>query len=94
VARKFRDRRVEPFAGGRFVKPFSAFERTLERRLRALDDATTLDDIRSVRGHHLKVLVGDREGQYSIRLNDQYRICFEWPDDSIGAIEVEVTDCH
>lgn len=94
MARKFRDWRVEQFAGGRFVKPFSGFGRTLERRLRALDDATTLDDIRSVREHHLKVLVGDCEGQYSIRINDQYRICFEWPDDSIGAIEVEVTDFH
>lgn len=94
MARRFRDRRVEKFAQRRFVKPFSAFERTLERRLRALDDATTLEDVRSVKGHHLEELIGNRQGQYSIRINDQYRICFEWPDDSTGAIEIEVADYH
>jgi proteic killer suppression protein len=66
----------------------------LERRLRALDDATTLEDVRSVKGHHLEALIGNRAGQYSIRINDQYRICFEWPDDRTGAIEIEVTDYH
>lgn len=57
-------------------------------------DATTLDDVRSVKGHHLEALVGDRAGQYSIKINDQYRVCFEWPDDSTGAIEIEVADYH
>jgi len=47
-----------------------------------------------VKGHHLEALVGDRAGQYSIKINDQYRICFEWPDDSTGAIEIEVADYH
>jgi proteic killer suppression protein len=91
---KFRDKRVERFAEGRFIKAFSSFERTLERRLRAIDDATTLQDIRSVKGHHLEALVGDRFGQYSIKINDQFRICFTWPDDKTGAQEIEVTDYH
>jgi proteic killer suppression protein len=91
---KYRDKRLARFADGQFVKAFSAFERTLERRLRSLNDATTLRDIGSVKGHHLEALSGNRAGQYSIRINDQYRVCFEWPDDRTGAIEIEVVDYH
>jgi proteic killer suppression protein len=59
-----------------------------------MDDATTLHDIRSVKGHRLEASVGDRFGQYSIRINDQYRICFKWAGDETGATESEVTDYH
>jgi proteic killer suppression protein len=91
---KYRDRRVERFADGQFVKAFSGFERALDRRLRAINDATALQDIRSVKGHRLEALVGDRFGQYSIRINDQFRICFKWAGDKTGAVEIEVTDYH
>jgi len=91
---EYRDRRLERFAEGEFIKAFSSFERTLDRRLRAIDDATTLQDIRSVKGHRLEALSGDRLGQYSIRVNDQFRLCFEWPDNQTGAIEIEVTEYH
>jgi proteic killer suppression protein len=67
---------VEKFDEGEFVGKFKAFDRTLERRLRALKDATTLEDIRSVPGHYLEPLQGNRAGQHSIKINAQYRICF------------------
>jgi proteic killer suppression protein len=94
VPAKYRDKRVERFVEGRFVKAFSGFERQLERRLRTLEAATTLDDLRSIPGHRLEALAGDRAGQYSIRINDQYRLCFLWPDDQQGAVEIEVADYH
>ena len=92
--RRYHDRRLERFAAGQFVKEFSGFARTLERRLHALDAATSLADIGSIPGHRLESLVGDRAGQFSIRINDQYRLCFEWPDDEIRSVRLEVVDYH
>ena len=60
-------------------------------RLDRLDAATSLEDL-AIPGHRLKRLAGDREGQYSIRINDQYRVCFEWKDGD--ATKVEVVDYH
>lgn len=65
-----------------------------ERRLNALEAATNLNDLRSSRGNRLEALRGDRAGEYSIRINDQYRICFLWPDDQIRAGEIEIVDYH
>jgi toxin HigB-1 len=53
---------------------------------------TTIDELAIPPGNHLEKLTGDREGQYSIRINDQYRICFEWSE--LGAKEVEIVDYH
>lgn len=91
--RRFRDKRVEKFIEGQRVAKFQAFERTLERRLRVLEVAKTLQDIGSVPGHHLEPLQGDRAGEHSIKINDQYRICFVWHE-TMGAMEIEVTDYH
>ena len=65
---------------------------TAFRRLDLIDSATRLDDLRSPPGNRLESLKGDRSGQYSIRINDQYRICFEW--DGIDARSVEIVDYH
>lgn len=62
------------------------------RKLSALDAATTLDDLRSPPGNQLEVLKGDRKGQHSIRVNDQYRLCFVWTAE--GPACVEFTDYH
>lgn len=62
------------------------------RKLAMLDVAATLDDLRVPPGNRLEKLSGDRRGQYSIRINDQYRICFEWRDGN--ALDVEITDYH
>ena len=90
----YRDRRTERFASGEFVKEFQAIERSADRKLRALQAATSLNDLRAIPGNRLEKLVGDRAGQYSIRINSQYRICFNWPDDETGAENIEITDYH
>lgn len=62
------------------------------RKLRLVDAARTLDDLRNPPGNMLKSLKGDRKGQMSIRINDQWRICFKWKDGD--ALEVEIVDYH
>jgi proteic killer suppression protein len=90
----YRDRKTERFAAGEFVREFYAFERPAERKLRMLYVATSLNDLRAIPGNRLEKLAGDRRGQYSIRINGQYQIYFEWPDDETGAQNIEVTDYH
>ena len=66
--------------------------RVAARKLEQLDSVVTLDDLRIPPGNKLEALVGDRKGQYSIRVNDQYRVCFVWTDD--GPDAVEIVDYH
>lgn len=77
----FRDKRTKELAEGTRVKAFSGFERKAELKLDQLEAATSLLDL-SLPGNRLGALKGDRQGQYSIRINDQWRICFEWPKGS------------
>ena len=74
-----------------FCKKFSAIEKAARMRLDRLNAVTSLSDL-AIPGHHLEKLVGDREGQHSIRINDQYRVCFEWRKGD--AYNVEVVDYH
>lgn len=90
----YRDKRTERFAKGEFVKEFSGFARQAETRLDRLEAAATLQDIAALAGNRLEALKGDRTGQFSIRINDQWRICFEWPKDSQGPTNVEIVDYH
>lgn len=90
----YRDRKTERFANGGRVKELSGFARQAEVRLDRLQAATSLKDLAAFRGNRLEALLGDRRGQYSIRINDQWRICFEWPKESPGPINVEITDYH
>lgn len=90
----FRDKRTRDFAGGQYVKAFSGFSRQAELKLDQLDAATTLKDLAALPGNRLEGLKGDRKGQFSIRINDQWRICFEWPDRSPGPGNVEIVDYH
>jgi proteic killer suppression protein len=92
MIRSFGDRKTEDFFGGKAAKKFSNFKKTAERKLTMLDNAVQLQDLRSPPGNQLEKLSGDRVGQYSIRINDQWRICFVWKAD--GAYEVEITDYH
>lgn len=69
-----------------------AFERVALRKLRQLQVAALLSDLRVPPGNRLEALTGDRDGQYSIRINNQYRICFRWIDG--GAEDVEIVDYH
>jgi toxin HigB-1 len=90
----FRDKRTRDFAGGKYVKAFSGFLRQAELKLDQLDAATALKDLAALPGNHLERLKGDRKGQFSIRINDQWRMCFEWPDRSPGPVNVEIVDYH
>ena len=90
----YRDKKTERFADGKYVREFSGFARQAELRLDRLDAATNLRDVAALPGNRLEALKGDRAGQYSIRINDQWRICFEWPERSPGPINVEIVDYH
>jgi toxin HigB-1 len=92
VIRSFRDdelRRI--FAGGR-SKRFANLQSVIERKLQLLDAATRLLDMASPPNNRLEALKGDRKGQYSIRVNDQFRLCFRWT--SQGPEDVELVDYH
>jgi proteic killer suppression protein len=90
----YRDKRTRDFAEGRRVRDFESFRRQAEKRLDVLDAATSLADLRALPSNGLEGLKGDRKGQYSIRINMQWRICFEWPDGQSGPSNVEIVDYH
>ncbi len=90
----YRDRKTERFANGERVREFSGFARQAEIRLDRLEAATSLADLAALPGNRFEALRGDRQGQYSIRINDQWRICFAWPQNSPGPTNVEIVDYH
>lgn len=90
----YRDKRTRDFAEGRRVKAFSAIERAARLKLDRLEAALSLADLAALPGNRFQALRGDRKGQYSIRINDQWRVCFEWPQDSPGPVNVEIVDYH
>ena len=90
----YRDKRTRDFAAGKRVKAFSGIERPGRLKLDRLESATALKDLAALPGNRFEALIGDRKGQYSIRVNDQWRICFEWPDRSRGPMNVEIVDYH
>ncbi|WP_159731134.1 type II toxin-antitoxin system RelE/ParE family toxin [Methylosinus sp. Ce-a6] len=90
----YRDKRTERFARGETVREFSGFARQAELRLDRLAAAADLQDLAALGGNRLETLKGDRKGQFSIRINDRWRICFEWPKDSPGPRNVEIVDYH
>jgi toxin HigB-1 len=90
----YRDKRTEQFAAGDFVKAFQGFDRQAYKRLEILAAANSLNDLRQLPSNRLEALRGDRAGSYSIRINDQWRICFEWPQDEAGPSNVEIVDYH
>jgi toxin HigB-1 len=89
----FKDKRTREFAEGNRVKAFKGFERQAEMKLDQLDAATSLLDL-DLPGNRLEALKGNRKGQFSLRINDQWRICFEWPKGTPGPGKVEIVDYH
>lgn len=89
----YRDRRTERFAAGEFVAAFQGFERQAAKRLSILNAAPSVDTLRTLPSNRLESLRGNRRGQYSIRINRQWRICFTWSDDP-GSTNVEIVDYH
>jgi proteic killer suppression protein len=94
VILSFADEDTESFARGERVKRFEGFSRAAERKLDRLDVERSLSDLARLPGNQLEKLRGDREGQYSIRINDQYRICFRWNEEPQGFRDVEIFDYH
>jgi proteic killer suppression protein len=92
VIASFRDTDTESLAQGRRVRRFQAVETVARRKLRQLEIAGRLDDLRVPPGNRLERLRGDREGQHSIRINDQFRVCFHWTE--AGPADVEIVDYH
>ncbi len=90
----YRDKRTRDFATGKRVKAFSGIERAARLKLDRLEAATSLRDLAALPGNRFEALKGDRKGQYSIRINDQWRVCFEWPEKSSGPTNVEIVDYH
>ncbi len=90
----YRDKRTARFADGEHIRDFSGFARQAEVRLDRLEAATSLADLAALPGNRLEALRGNRAGQMSIRINDQWRVCFEWPAGSPGPINVEIVDYH
>ena len=90
----YRDKRTSNFAAGEGVKAFSGFERSARLKLDRLEAAESIRDLASLPGNRFEALVGDRKGQYSIRINDQWRICFEWLQADLGPSNVEIVDYH
>lgn len=92
MIKSFKCSDTEALAHGRPVKRFMRIETVARRKLRQLQIAGTLEDIRVPPGNRLEALKGDRSGQHSIRVNDQFRICFRWT--GAGAEDVEIVDYH
>ena len=92
MIRTFRDSRAEELFNDLEVPRFRAIERSARRKLLYLNHARTLGDLRVPPGNRLEALHGDRRGQHSIRINDQWRICFRWREGD--AFDVEIVDYH
>ena len=92
--RKYRDKRTQEFAEGKRVREFQAFEQQAYKRLEILDAAPHKEALMSLPSNRFEALGGNRKGQYSIRINQQWRICFEWPDGAVEPFNIEITDYH
>ena len=92
MIRSFRDSEARKLFNDEFSKKYRAIERTAQRKLTMLDEAETLRDLALLPGTRLEALTKDRKGQHSIRINDQFRICFIWAEGD--AENVEIADFH
>jgi proteic killer suppression protein len=90
----YRDKRTRDFALGRRVKAFSGVERSARLKLDRLEAAVAVRDLAVLPGNRFEALKGNRKGQYSIRINDQWRICFVWNEGATGPSDVEIVDYH
>jgi proteic killer suppression protein len=94
VIRSYRDRKTQRFSEGERVPHFESFRHQAEKRLRVLEAAASLQDLARLPGNRLEALSGDRRGQCIVRINQQWRICFEWPQGADGPENVEIVDYH
>jgi len=91
---KYRDKRTQRFANGESVREFQTFKDQAERRLDILETAISKNDLIKIPSNRFEALGGDRKGQFSIRINQQWQVCFEWPDDYERPFRIEIIDYH
>jgi proteic killer suppression protein len=94
MIRSYRNRDAERLAAGEKIRQWEPFRKQAEKRLRVLDAATLLGDLSALNSNRLEALKGNRKGQYSIPINNQWRICFKWPKDEPGPSSVEIVNYH
>ncbi len=92
MIRSFADNETEQVFRHRHNRRFGAFERVAFRKLRQIHTVSAVEELYQPPGNRLEKLKGDREGQWSLRINEQYRVCFRWSDGD--AYEVEIVDYH
>jgi proteic killer suppression protein len=90
----YRDKRTRAFALGKRIKAFSGIQHAARLKLDRLEAAAALTDLAVLPGNRFEALKGNRKGQYSIRINDQWRLCFEWGDAASGPSNVEIVDYY
>ncbi len=90
----YRDKRTASFVAGDRVKAFQGFEEQAKKRLLILKDAVSRNGMMLLPSNRFEALGGDRKGQYSIHINQQWRFCFEWPDDHLKPFNIEMVDYH
>jgi proteic killer suppression protein len=91
---KYRDKRTKKFVLGDRIKEFEPFRKQAEKRLEILEAAICKEDLMCLPSNRFEVLKGDRKGQFSIRINDKWRICFEWEDGEAEPHDIEIADYH
>ncbi|MCW3095159.1 MAG: plasmid maintenance system killer protein [Chthonomonadaceae bacterium] len=94
VLPSYRDKRTARFANGERGREFQAFEEQAKKRLLILKSAVSRNGLMLLPSNRFEALGGDRKGQFSIRINQQWRICFEWPDDHPTPFNIEIVDYH
>ncbi len=94
MIRSYRDKQTARFSDGAMVREFQTFSMQTYKRLEILDAATSLEDLRALPSNRLEALRGDRAGQFSFRINQQWRICFTWTKGENGPSNVEIVDYH
>ena len=92
MIQNFKSKKTKQLYEGKRIAQFQAFAGQAQKRLRVLDAADTLEALKMLPSNRLKALEGNRKGQYSIRINDRWRICFKWGD--AGPEKVEIVDYH
>jgi proteic killer suppression protein len=92
VIRSFADKETEELYRGKPVRRFAAFRKIAERKLVQVNQARSLRDLSAIPGNRFEELQGKRKGEYSIRINDQFRVVFQWEDD--GPHNVKIEDYH
>ena len=94
MIKSFASKQTKAFAAGEFVREFNGFREQAAKRPAMLNAATSIGDLQALPSNRLESLSGNRKGQFSIRINSQWRICFCWPPGSVGPEDVEIIDYH